>query len=457
MKRYSYLPSLIISVIVLVVGVSMLERHFKNELLKAGLLSNNSNNLYPYGRRVSGYTVTENVPNFKFGGFDENLNPSPFETDNNGFLAEENVKREKEKGITRIFIVGGSTAWGSLESRSVMKDSSYPVGSYCYNATIAGKLKKLLTQKYPEQKFEVIDAAVVGFKLSQDFALYMERLHDFDPDIVINIDGYNDMGNMTGKEGLNDPYSDNEQQLEEGLELSAIARIPKWPYTLAYYNYKQIRQQAKLEKHKMFSRKRVSDNKTPITLEPDISAYNLKKHFNPVSTKLLWLVASYEKQLNADGVYSVFCLQPTLQRRENQKQLSPLELKFRNKLETVTVVDTVNIKANIEQLIPGIINNSGLTFDSLRKEMGLSIYGIKNLNGAFLLNDMSPVFDSLITANGGAYVDVNKKMNDMGSDKEFYTDYCHLTPYGNQFVAELLLKKVELYLHNKKGVVAASN
>jgi lysophospholipase L1-like esterase len=40
------------------------------------------------------------------------------------------------------------------------------------------------------------------------------------------------------------------------------------------------------------------------------------------------------------------------------------------------------------------------------------------------------------------YVDLNAEITGLGPDVEFYTDYCHLTPKGNQLVAEILARKV---------------
>jgi lysophospholipase L1-like esterase len=39
---------------------------------------------------------------------------------------------------------------------------------------------------------------------------------------------------------------------------------------------------------------------------------------------------------------------------------------------------------------------------------------------------------------GVEYIDLNAKIATLGSEVEFYTDYCHLTPEGNRRVAEIL-------------------
>jgi hypothetical protein len=43
---------------------------------------------------------------------------------------------------------------------------------------------------------------------------------------------------------------------------------------------------------------------------------------------------------------------------------------------------------------------------------------------------------------GVPYVDMNAEIALLGPEVEFYTDYCHLTPAGNQRVAEILARKI---------------
>lgn len=443
--KKTFLP-LLISAATLVVGFWLLEKNYQHELQKMGWLPTNKLNLYPYGRRLSGYTVTENTPNFHLNAYDDKFLPVAFETDSYGFKTDGTIlQKTKDRNTIRIFITGGSTAWGSIESRKIMRDTTYPEGNYCYAATIAGKLKKLLQTEYPELKFEVIDAAVVHFLFHQSFALYYEKLHDFNPDIVVNIDGHNDLGDVLEAENHGDPYKAGSTQMEEELQLATTARLPQWPYTLVYYDFKYIRQHGNNQN----SRKpalSVSNDVTVIKHEPDHKSYELIKPNLIISKKLLWLIDSYERQLRADGVYSIFCLQPMLRRRIYQKELSVTEQRFRTFLERVTIGDTLNLKAN-----PG---EFGKLFNDqqLADQMGVDKYWVNVLIQEYMFNDFSNVFDSIVTVNGGTYLDINKAMTGLGGDKEFYVDYCHLTPFGNQFVAELLLKKVALYIAQKRTV-----
>ena len=436
------LITLIISAVVLVIGVALLERHYRNELIKLGWLPKTQLNKYPYGRKLSGYTVSQNTPNYAFTAYNNKLQPTSAQTDSNGFLTGgATVQKTKESGTVRIFITGGSAAWGSLESRALMHDTTYPEGSYCYSATIAGKLQALLQAKYPQRKFEVIDAAVVMFRFHQSMALYFEKLHDFNPDIIINMDGYNDEGDFLTYDDNKDPYVRSADQLEEMIQLETMARLPMWGYTLAYYNFKNIRAHDTPRYEKRAKVHSDAGNNAPLNHQPDYASYQAMRGFTSISKKMRWLITSYQRQLRADGVYSIFCLQPTLQRRVYQKNLTTTELRLRSFLEKVTAADTLKMLRKFDEQ-----RQLNTLTNTVWNKIGVDKYYREILKRQYTYNEISPLLDSISTANGAGYVDVNKALTGLGADKEFYTDYCHLTPLGNEFVAGLLLSKVEDYM-----------
>lgn len=438
--------TLTLSGIVLIAGAWLIEKHYRNELDKMGLLPKNNTNLYPWGRRMSGYTVSENVPNYLYNVFDDSLKQVASEpTDSNGFRTDgTQLRKEKDSNTIRIFITGGSTAWGSIESQDIMKDSTYPSGTYCFKSSIAGKLKALLQTKYPQFKFEVINAAVVRFCFHQSFALYFEKIHDFNPDIVINIDGQNE-GDLREGVGRGDPYPNNADQTKEEMQLAAMALLPQKPYTLAFYNYNYIRQHKPLERKRKATWEKASHDYTVIDHEPSDKSYEAFKKYRKPSKKMLWLIRSYERQLNEDGVYSIFCLQPLLKRKNDQKQLSPTEERFRNFLDKkITVADTINMSHYLNES-----TKLDPEYKKMASEVGIDKYWLFRLSNAYFFNDYSLLLDSVVTANGGAYIDINKSMRGLGADKEFYVDYCHLTPFGNEFVAEQLARKVDGFMKSR--------
>lgn len=76
----------------------------------------------------------------------------------------------------RILLLGGSVARG-----------------YEADSTIAVFLEQRLENQYPNKDFEVVNAGVSSFLLQQEFILLQTIGMDYLPDMVIGIDGYNDI------------------------------------------------------------------------------------------------------------------------------------------------------------------------------------------------------------------------------------------------------------------------
>lgn len=391
---------------------------------------------YAYGRKINGYYVTQNVPNYTFGAFDglNNFKPGKLTTDSNGFISDGPLPLLKKSNTVRIFITGGSTAFGSIQNK-LAQDNTYPSGSYTYNSGIAGILIAKLRAKFPKYSFEVVNCAVVQHKFHQNYLMYLATLHNFKPDIVINMDGFNDGDQLVLGTQFNG-YS-IKMEMENMLDLAARSRQGRFPMTVYLANYF-------LDKYtnRMTAVPVNPDTAKIVFSEPLLSDYKIiEPQFIDNSKDFLWLINSYESQLRSDSVYSVFCLQPILSRREHQKQLSALETKIRGNIERNNVKRAA--------LNSSLLNNAqtsgrGNLYDTLT---GLKKYYIESYLHAYYYDEyLSPHIDSLVRHYGGSYIDVNERITQLKSTDEFYVDYCHLTPSGNEFVADLLLDKVEIYL-----------
>ena len=86
---------------------------------------------------------------------------------------------DKGEEVFRIIVFGGSFVWGT--------------GAIYDEETIAGHLQKMLNEKYKEKKFEVINGGETGYVLTQERILFVEEGIFFRPDLVIFIDGINDL------------------------------------------------------------------------------------------------------------------------------------------------------------------------------------------------------------------------------------------------------------------------
>lgn len=103
----------------------------------------------------------------------ENKNGSVI-VNNDGLYAH--YERYKPGNTIRILLVGGSTARGMLSTN-----------------TIGGVLEKLLQNTFPRKRIEVVNAGMSGYVVEQLFIFYQLVLSKYEPDIVVGLNGYNDL------------------------------------------------------------------------------------------------------------------------------------------------------------------------------------------------------------------------------------------------------------------------
>jgi hypothetical protein len=88
----------------------------------------------------------------------------------------------KPEGVCRIFVTGGSTAFGS--------------GAPSNETTVAGYLQALLNERLPlkgVESFEVTTAASPAWASTHERIFIENRLSEFDPDLVVSFSGNNDV------------------------------------------------------------------------------------------------------------------------------------------------------------------------------------------------------------------------------------------------------------------------
>lgn len=107
-------------------------------------------------------------------------------TNAQGFRRHEDVHLEKPDGTYRIFLMGGSGAFGAAAM------TPFPRYLISNEDTIAYKLEESLNSQVRELRFEVINAAVGGYKTHHHLVYLNQTLLDYDPDMVLFMDGTND-------------------------------------------------------------------------------------------------------------------------------------------------------------------------------------------------------------------------------------------------------------------------
>lgn len=111
---------------------------------------------------------------------------------NLGFRELEDTSIEKAPGTIRIFVMGGSGALGSAANRAFPFLRMSGQAQYSPNETISSYLEAALSERYPDRRFEVINAATNWSQLHQQLIHYLRKVRSLEPDLVISIDGQND-------------------------------------------------------------------------------------------------------------------------------------------------------------------------------------------------------------------------------------------------------------------------
>jgi hypothetical protein len=84
----------------------------------------------------------------------------------------------KPEGRFRIFVTGGSTAFGT--------------GAPSDKATITGYLQEVIERELPDGDYEVVNAANPAWASTHERILITNRLVDWEPDLVVSFSGNND-------------------------------------------------------------------------------------------------------------------------------------------------------------------------------------------------------------------------------------------------------------------------
>jgi len=110
--------------------------------------------------------------------FEPNQHFETYNINNEGFRGPD-ISKEKQENTYRIFVVGGSTTYGS--------------GATSDETTIPGYLQKEFDNVNIDFKVEVINAGQSGMSSWGEAQTVKDKLVHYDPDLIIIYDGWNDM------------------------------------------------------------------------------------------------------------------------------------------------------------------------------------------------------------------------------------------------------------------------
>ncbi|MCU0568937.1 MAG: SGNH/GDSL hydrolase family protein, partial [Oculatellaceae cyanobacterium Prado106] len=144
-----------------------------------------------------------------------------------GFRDPDPVSPQKPEGEVRIFVLGGSAAFGQLSPNDQTLVSYHleqllntRVASQRSNANryqpeilpyTADEVNKVMNRpaRIPDRQYRVINAAVPGYTSGNELALLMQEISTYSPDIIISLGGYSDLLLPSSQSAADIPGLDN--------------------------------------------------------------------------------------------------------------------------------------------------------------------------------------------------------------------------------------------------------
>jgi hypothetical protein len=331
----------------------------------------------------------------------KNIQPTPQYQDTRGvthnaqgFRRTEDVSATKPSGTYRIFLMGGSTAYG-LGSLSPAGHLKYPVLKN--SETIDYYIEDFLQRNIPSRRFEVINAAIPSHSSHHHLIYLNQTILKYHPDMIVFLDGYNDYYPWErGYDQFRDyPYRQWSHLYLDEPSLKAWASYTGfWLYRKSHFVY--------LVGKKLRPLWWAIQNLRPqprLRLDVDEALQNLAAN---AETNFLRMVERNALTLRHEGIVPVFALQPDLLFNQ-QKVLTDFE---RERLAEATAGQPVNYPEFKNRARPMVIDR----LERITRDRGAPFIDLTDIFG--------------------------------GITDDAFTDDCHLTPLANKTVADHISQRI---------------
>jgi lysophospholipase L1-like esterase len=323
------------------------------------------------------------------------------------------VSVDKPPDTVRIFFLGGSVAYGG-ETLYPEIDDRWRIDN---RQTIDHYLETRLNTTFPSKHWEVINASVKGYFLNQDLALFLSTVQRYKPDYLILLDGVNDMFAMLRTPENDDAYSaaglgEEFRALTRPDALSLRMMTTTWLADNSAL-YRSIRE-SMAQRNRIRARRAVAA-RSEAHLHPDFASLTVddQRHVGAATRRLgnyTHTVRQIHRLAALDGTQALFVLQPDV--AVTRKPLTGVETRL---------------------------------FDYWSKLDGpLYVYGFQTL-----YPQLSAQLTSAAQTEGYRFLDLTAVFDRTGV--QTFTDYCHLTPAGNQMVADAIFDSLAASLPPSNG------
>lgn len=306
-----------------------------------------------------------------------------------GFRRSADTPREKEQGTFRIFIMGGSTAYG-LHSLSKYGQAKYSVIKN--DETIDYYLEQYLNGKTPYKSVEVINAAITSHQSNHHLIYLNQTILKYNPDMVIFIDGFNDyFSYQKGFDQFRDyAYQERAHRFMGEPTFSALRDYTGW---WLFRKSHFIHVAGKSLRPLWLRIRRIGRQRARINVDDALKNLRVNAEANFVK-----MVERNGLILRHEGILPVFTLQAELV-FDQSKVLTEMEQNIFREMSTHWQENYVEFKNKARPIV----------IDYLAQATAKT--------GAFFF-DLTNIFGRM--------------------EEDAYTDYTHLTPMANRWLAEYL-------------------
>lgn len=310
-----------------------------------------------------------------------------------GFRRSTDTSMVKAEGVYRIFVMGGSTAYG-LQSMSRYGKEKYSV--IRNDQTIDYYLERYLRERLGREGVEVINAAITSH-YSHHHLIYLNQvILKYSPDMVVFIDGFNDYYEyQPGFDQFRDyAYRERAHQMLEAPTVEAWLAYSGW---WLFRKSHMVHLAGRTLQPIWLRLRKMGRDRARIDVDRALSELRVNAEANFVK-----MIERMALILRHENVVPVFTLQPELVFQQS-KALSPFERKIYHDLDTEWQERYVEFKNRARPVV--------------------TEYARRAAEGS-----------------GALFFDLTDVFGEMEDD--VYTDYAHLTPMGNKRLAEYLGEKL---------------
>jgi lysophospholipase L1-like esterase len=330
----------------------------------------------------------------------KNLLPTPNFVDTRGirhnsvgFRRSSEVQRLKPEGTYRVFLMGASTAyglgglWPHLQRDYAVLDNSETIDAY---------LEGLLNDSLPGVRVEVINAAITSTWTHHSLIYLNQTILGYSPDMVLFLDGFNDFFKF-------EPGHDQFASYSYNLPSRRILGDPTFAALLHANGWWLFRKSAAAHVASRAAR----TLKQALTPQAEQPAVNVDSAMVGLRANFPHNAGAMHRRLGLilrdEDVHAVFMMQPLLILQRDRPGMPEIERRL--------------FEFNVDSYRPNYEQYMHRAVPYIREEE-----------------------EAMAADVGGMFIDLTDLPGTV--DQQVFTDYAHLTPYGNQIVANRIASRI---------------